>query len=52
MNYFAKEQVIKIHSALIVKIGGIDGVRELDLLDSSLQSNFKPLTVKNFIRRC
>ena len=41
MNYFSNEQILKIHSSLITKTGGIDGIREYDLLDSSLKSIFQ-----------
>jgi death-on-curing family protein len=41
MNYFSNEQIVKIHSSLITKTGGIDGIREYDLLDSSLKSLFQ-----------
>jgi hypothetical protein len=41
MNYFSNEQIVKIHSSLITKTGGIDGIREYDLLDSSLKSIFQ-----------
>ena len=41
MNYFSNEQIVKIHSSLITKTGGIDGIREYNLLDSSLKSIFQ-----------
>ncbi|UTC62898.1 type II toxin-antitoxin system death-on-curing family toxin [Treponema sp. OMZ 787] len=41
MNFFSEEQVLKIHSSLITKTGGVHGVRELNLLDSSLKSIFQ-----------
>ena len=41
MNYFSNEQILKIHSSLITKTGGIDGIREYNLLDSSLKSIFQ-----------
>ena len=41
MNYFSNEQILKIHSSLITKTGGIDGIREYSLLDSSLKSIFQ-----------
>ena len=41
MNYFSNEQILKIHSSLIMKTGGIDGIREYSLLDSSLKSIFQ-----------
>lgn len=41
MIFFDYEQVIKIHSSLIEKTGGIDGVREVNLLDSALKTPFQ-----------
>lgn len=41
MIFFDYEQVIKIHSSLIEKTGGIDGVREVKLLDSALKTPFQ-----------
>jgi death-on-curing protein len=41
MIRLTKEQVIKIHSALIAKTGGIDGIRDENLLESSLNSPFQ-----------
>ncbi|UTC67122.1 MULTISPECIES: type II toxin-antitoxin system death-on-curing family toxin [unclassified Treponema] len=41
MNFFSEAQVLKIHSSLIAKTGGIDGIREFNLLDSSLKSVFQ-----------
>lgn len=41
MIFFSIEQVLKIHSSLIEKTGGLDGVRDINLLDSSLQSPFQ-----------
>ena len=35
MIFFDYEQVIKLHSTLISKTGGIDGVRDDNLLDSA-----------------
>ena len=35
-----KEQIKKLHSVLIEKTGGIDGIRDEGLLDSSLASPF------------
>ena len=41
MNFFSDEQILRIHSSLITKTGGIDGVRAYNLLDSSLKSIFQ-----------
>ena len=41
MIFFEYEQVIKLHSSLISKTGGIDGVRDEKLLDSALQMPFQ-----------
>ena len=41
MNFFSDEQILQIHSSLITKTGGIDGIREYNLLDSSLKSIFQ-----------
>ena len=41
MIFFAYEQVVKLHSALIAQTGGMDGVRDENLLDSALQSPFQ-----------
>ena len=38
MKRLSKEQVIKIHSMLISKTGGSDGIRDDGLLDSALCS--------------
>ena len=41
MIFFESEQVIKLHSSLIAKTGGMDGVRDENLLDSALKSPFQ-----------
>ena len=41
MIFFESEQVIKLHSSLIAKTGGMDGVRNENLLDSALKSPFQ-----------
>lgn len=41
MIFFEYEQVIKLHSSLIAKTGGIDGIRDEELLDSALQTPFQ-----------
>ena len=37
MIFFESEQVIKLHSSLIAKTGGMDGIRDENLLDSALK---------------
>lgn len=46
MIFFTEEQVKKIHSILISKTGGLDGVREDNLLDSALKSPFQTFDSK------
>lgn len=41
MIFFESEQVIKLHSSLIAKTGGMDGIRDENLLDSTLKSPFQ-----------
>ena len=41
MIFFEYEQVVKLHSSLIEKTGGLDGVRDENLLDSTLKSPFQ-----------
>ena len=38
IRYLSLEQVIRIHREMIQKFGGIEGVRDLKLLDSALNS--------------
>jgi death-on-curing protein len=44
--FFTEKQVKKIHSILINKTGGLDGVREDNLLDSALKSPFQTFDSK------
>lgn len=46
MIFFTEEQVKKIHSSLIRKTGGLDGVRENNLLDSALKAPFQTFDLK------
>ncbi|MEE0887034.1 MAG: Fic family protein, partial [Treponema sp.] len=46
MILISKEQVLKIHSSLIKETGGIDGVRDENLLDSALNSPFQTFDSK------
>ena len=41
MIFFESEQVINLHSSLIAKTGGMDGIRDENLLDSALKSPFQ-----------
>ena len=41
MIFFEYEQVVKIHRALIEKRGGMDGIRDAQLLDSALKTPFQ-----------
>ena len=46
MILISKEQVLKIHSSLIKETGGIDGIRDENLLDSALNSPFQTFDSK------
>jgi death-on-curing protein len=46
MIFFNYQQVIEIHSSLIEKTGGVDGVRDEKLLDSALKSPFQTFDEK------
>lgn len=41
MKRLTKEQVIKMHTLLIKKTGGSDGIRDENLLDSALSAPFQ-----------
>ena len=41
MIFFEFEQVLKLHNSLITKTGGMDGLRDKNLLDSALKSPFQ-----------
>lgn len=47
MIFFTKAQVIKIHSDLINVTGGIDGIRDENLLDSALNAPFQTFDGEN-----
>ena len=47
MIFFEYEQVVKLHSSLISKTGGIDGVRDANLLDSALKAPFQTFNGKD-----
>ncbi len=46
MILISKEQVLKIHSSLIKETGGIDGIRDENLLESALNSPFQTFDSK------
>ncbi len=46
MILIPKEQVLRIHTSLIKETGGIDGVRDENLLDSALNSPFQTFDTK------
>jgi death-on-curing protein len=41
MNILSKEQVKRLHSLLLEKTGGLDGVRDESMLDSALANPFQ-----------
>ncbi len=41
MIFFEYEQVVKIHRSLIEKTGGMDGIRDAQLLGSALKTPFQ-----------
>ena len=41
MIFFEYEQVVKLHSSLISATGGMEGVRDANLLDSALKTPFQ-----------
>lgn len=41
MIKLSKEQVLKLHSDLIQSTGGLDGIRDMNLLDSALDSAYQ-----------
>lgn len=41
MKKLSKEQILKLHSVLIKQTGGIDGVRDYNLLESAIESPFQ-----------
>lgn len=46
MIFFSEDQVKRIHSSLIKKTGGLDGLRDNRLLDSALNSPFQTFDSK------
>ena len=41
MKRLSKEQVLMLHSQLIEQTGGIDGVRDVNLLESAIETPFQ-----------
>jgi death-on-curing protein len=41
MKRFSKEHIIKLHSQIVELTGGTDGVREMGLLESAIESPFQ-----------
>ena len=48
MIFFEFEQVTRIHSSLIAKTGGLEGIRDKNLLDSALKVPFQTFDGKDF----
>jgi death-on-curing protein len=44
MKKISQKQVLRLHSLAIEETGGIDGVRDNNMLDSALQSPFQTFT--------
>jgi len=51
MKRLSKEQILLLHAQLIEEFGGIDGVRDYNLLDSALKPRFNLLPERIYIRR-
>ena len=41
MKWISKEQVLSLHSELIADFGGLDGIRDGEMLDSALNAPFQ-----------
>ena len=41
MKRFSKEQLIHLHSMLIAETGGLDGIRDENMLESAVESPFQ-----------
>ena len=41
MKRLSKEQILMLHSQLIMQTGGIDGVRDFNLLESAIETPFQ-----------
>ncbi len=41
MKRMSKEQILMLHSQLIEQTGGIDGVRDFNLLESAIETRFQ-----------
>ena len=51
MKRLTTEQILMLHSQLIMTTGGLDGVRDKGLVDSSLSSAFEVYLVSNAIQQ-
>lgn len=51
MKRLSKEQILMLHSQLIEQTGGTIGVRDLNLLESAIETPFQALSEKNYIQR-
>lgn len=50
MIKLTKEQILKLHSEIIKTTGGSDGIRDIGLLESALETPFQSYVEKNYIR--
>ena len=48
MKYLTKEQVIYLHKQFIQEFGGMEGIRNEDLLKSAIASSFQTFSLKEF----
>lgn len=50
MIKLTKEQILLLHTQLIETTGGSDGIRDMGLLESALESPFNLMVEKNYIQ--
>ena len=50
MIFFSKQQVLKMHSALLAQTGGLDGLRDEGLLESALAAPFQTYDAQELFR--
>ena len=50
MICFSKQQVLKMHSALLAQTGGLDGLRDEGLLESALAAPFQTYDAQELFR--
>ena len=48
MKYLTKEQVVYLHKQFIQEFGGMEGIRNEDLLKSAIASSFQTFSLKEF----